>query len=140
MRKRGVPEPICQQASAPYDNPLALAERRIEANAELQQTLGLSETQLVCLLFSPFVGQGAGLEKFLRRCHPGMLVAMGELHKALQGEAAPEQVMHWMMDVSGLPINLMRVLYRRRPVLEAGVPVSSGGDVVQSLNALSARP
>ena len=140
MRKRGLPEPVCQQASAFYDNPPALAERRIEANAELQQSLGLCEAQLVCLLFAPFVGQGAGLERFLRRCHPGMLVAIGELHKALQGEAAPEQVMHWMVDVSGLPINLMRTLYRRRPVLEAGVADSSGGALVHALNALSARP
>ena len=140
MRKRGVPEPVCQQASALYDNPLALAGRRIEANAELQQTLGLSEVQLVCLLFAPFVGEGAGLERFLRRCHPGMLVAMGELHKGLQGEAVPEQVMHWMVDVSGLPINLMRALYRRRPVLEAGVADSNGGALVHALNALSARP
>ena len=140
MRKRGLPEPVCQQASALYDNPPALAERRIEANAELQQNLGLCEAQLVCLLFAPFVGQGAGLERFLRRCHPGMLVAIGELHKALQGEAAPEQVMHWMVDVSGLPINLMRTLYRRRPVLEAGVADSSGGALVHALNALSARP
>ncbi len=140
MRKRGVPEPVCQEVSALYDNPLALAEQRTAANAELQQSLGLCETQVVCLLFAPFVGQGAGLERFLRRCHPGMLVAMGDLHKALQGEAAPEQVMHWMVDVSGLPINLMRALYRRSPVREAGAPASNSGALVHALNALSARP
>ena len=72
----------------------------------------LSEAQLVCLLFSPFTEQGAGLERFLRLCHPGMLVALPELHRAMQGHAVAEQIMHWMMDVSGLPVSLIGQLYR----------------------------
>ena len=46
----------------------------------------LDESQLNCLMFSPFIRHGERLESFLRQCHPGMLVALPELHKALQGK------------------------------------------------------
>ena len=65
----------------------------------------------MCLLFAPFNDAGAGLERFLRTCHPGMLVAMPDLHRAMQGLHAPEQVLQWMTDVSGLPLRLICRLY-----------------------------
>lgn len=81
----------------------------------------MTEAQLICLLFSPFIDGGAGLERFLRSCHPGMLVAMPDLHKAMQGYQVPEQVVQWMVDVSGLPVSLIGTLYRMKPVtVEAG--------------------
>jgi hypothetical protein len=80
----------------------------------------LTESQLVCLLFAPFVDNGASLERFLRQCHPGMLVALPDLHRAMQGYPAPEQVLQWMVDVSGLPVSLIATLYRMGPV--AAVP------------------
>ncbi|WP_173919072.1 hypothetical protein [Pseudomonas sp. Irchel s3h17] len=116
MRKRQVPERFCDQALDLYGNLQTLAERRIQANIEAQQTLGLSEAQQLCLLFTPFADGAAGLERFLRRCHPGMLVAMPEVYKALQGNAVAEQVMQWMVDVSGLPLHLIRALYGMRSV------------------------
>jgi hypothetical protein len=116
MRKKSLPEKFVEQTLHAYISPQRVEERRALANAYAQQTLGLNEAQLVCLLFAPFVNEGAGLERFLRRCHPGMLVAMPELHKALQTQSAPEQVMQWMVDVSGLSISLLGRLYSRRPV------------------------
>jgi ABC-type phosphate transport system auxiliary subunit len=67
-------------------------------------------------LFSPFIEQGAGLERFLRSCHPGMLVAMPDLHRAMQGLHGPEQVLQWMIDVSGLPVRLIGRLYAMQPL------------------------
>jgi hypothetical protein len=116
MRKKNLPDKVVEQALFAYSSPDRIEERRVLANAYTRQTLGLNEAQLVCLLFSPFVNEGAGLEDFLRRCHPGMLVAMPELHKALQSQSAPEQVMQWMVDVSGLPVSLLGKLYSMRQV------------------------
>jgi hypothetical protein len=116
MRKKNLPERVVEQALHVYSSPQRVEERRALANAYAQQTLGLNEAQLVCLLFAPFVNDGAGLECFLRRCHPGMLVAMPELHKALQTQSAPEQVMQWMVEVSGLSISLLGKLYSMRQV------------------------
>ncbi|MEE1865884.1 hypothetical protein [Pseudomonas auratipiscis] len=90
-----------------------LEQRRGEANDFASQAYGLSEAQLVCQLFSPFVGRGAQLETFLCRCHPGMLVAMPYLHKALQGQSAPEPVVQWLVDTSGLPLPMLQKLYSR---------------------------
>jgi hypothetical protein len=41
------------------------------------------------------------LERFLRQCHPGMLVAVPELYRAMQGYQVADQIMQWMVDVSG---------------------------------------
>ena len=96
--------------------PDLLEQRRSEANDFALRAYGLSEAQLVCLSFGPFVGQGQQLEGFLRRCHPGMLVAMPYLHKALCGQAAPEPVVQWLVDISGLPLEMLQGLYGREPL------------------------
>lgn len=124
MRRKLVPERICEMALSTFGNPATLAERRLQAATEAQKTLGLSEAQLICLLFAPFVDGGAGLEQFLRSCHPGMLVAMPDLHRAMQGYQAPEQVVQWMVDVSGLPVRLIGTLYKMRPVTVEAVNVA----------------
>lgn len=87
------------------------------------RVLEISEVQWVCMLFAPFVNKGRGLEAFLRRCHPGMLVAMPLLHRALQGHSAPDQVAQWLTATSGLPLATLRALYQREPLI-GGAPVA----------------
>ncbi|MDR6915501.1 hypothetical protein J2X66_002369 [Pseudomonas sp. 3296] len=116
MRRKQLPEHAYEQVLQAYGNP----DQRELAAAEAQRCLGLNEAQLVCLLFAPFVEKGASLEHFLRQCHPGMLVALPELHRAMQGKPAPEQVLQWMVDVSGLPVSLIGTLYRMGPVASGG--------------------
>ncbi|WP_347906053.1 hypothetical protein [Pseudomonas purpurea] len=120
MRRKNVPERLCEQTQEVYGNASRIGEFRMTATTEAQNALGVNEMQLVCLLFSPFVDAGAGLESFLRRCHPGMLVAMPELHRALQGKPAPEQVMQWIADVSGLSVSLVNTLYGMHSVPDVG--------------------
>ena len=84
-----------------------------------QQFFGLDETQLICMLFSPFLDHGQRLEGYLRQCHPGMLVALPELHKVLQGKPCAEMLQQWVMDTSGLPLPLLQHLYRKRQVVSA---------------------
>ncbi|WP_448693816.1 hypothetical protein [Pseudomonas rhizophila] len=112
MHRKQLPEHVCEQARLLFGPPTAIPERRAQAASDAHKTLGLNETQLVCMLFAPFVEQGAGLEHFLRCCHPGMLVAMPNLHKAMQGAAIADQVAQWMVDVSGLSIDMLGKLYR----------------------------
>jgi len=83
------------------------------------QFFGLDETQLTCLLFSPFIHHGERLEGYLRQCHPGMLVALPELHKVLQGKPSSDMLQQWVTDTSGLSMPLLQHLYRKRPL--AGV-------------------
>ncbi len=116
MRRKRMPKRLIEQAMAAYDSPDKLEERRLLAAGYAQEAFGLSEAQLVCLMFSPFVDRGATLEAFLRRCHPGMLIALADLHRALSGESAPDQVIQWLVDVSGLSLKGLQNLYARQRV------------------------
>ncbi|MGH8380003.1 hypothetical protein [Pseudomonas sp.] len=96
--------------------PGVLEQQRAQANDFALQAYGLSEAQLVCQLFGPFLRRGLKLETFLRRCHPDMLVAVPYLHKALRGQPAPEPVVQWLVDISGLPLVILQELYGREPL------------------------
>lgn len=115
MQRKGV-APAQQARVLNHWQPGVLDQRRAQANDFVQRAYGLSEAQLVCQLFSPFVRQGMHLEAFLRRCHPGMLVAIPYLHKALRGQPAPEPVVQWLVDTSGLSLAMLQKLYGREPV------------------------
>jgi hypothetical protein len=131
IRRKLLPERLCEQAVQVFGHPTTIRELRANTTVEAQRTFGLSETQWVCLLFSPFADNGANLERFLRRCHPGMLVAMPDLHRAMQGQPVADQIMQWMIDVSGLPVSLIVELYAREPVyaLEDKAPESASGEM-----------
>jgi hypothetical protein len=116
MRRKRMPRRLIDKALAAYDHPDKLEERRALAAGYAQEAFGLSEAQLVCLLFAPFVDAGAQLEAFLRVCHPGMLVALADLHRALSGHSAPDQVIQWLVDVSGLSLKGLQNLYEKRRV------------------------
>jgi hypothetical protein len=114
MRRKQLPERLCDQAVETFGSPVAFTGQRARTVIELQRNMGLSEAQLVCLLFAPFVDSGTNLERFLRHCHPGMMVGLPDLHRAMQGHQVADQVMQWLTDVSGLPVNLVRALYRMK--------------------------
>lgn len=114
MHRKRMPMHACQQVQELFGSPSTIPERRAQAAAEANDVLGINETQLVCMLYAPFVENGAGLEQFLRCCHPGMLVGISELHKALQGGAVTDQVAQWMLEVSGLSVPMLCTLYRSR--------------------------
>jgi len=116
MRRKGMPRRLIDQAMAAYDSAEKMLERRELASGYAQEAFGLNEAQLVCLMFAPFVDSGAQLESFLRRCHPGMLVALTDLHKVLSGEGASDQVVQWLVDVSGLTLKGLQNLYAKRRV------------------------
>lgn len=101
----------------------ATREGRMLSTTHAQAFFGLDETQLICLLFSPFIHHGERLEGYLRQCHPGMLVALPELHKVLQGKSSSEMLQQWITDTSGLPLPLLEHLYRKRPHVVRGSPL-----------------
>lgn len=111
MRRKKIPELLIAQAGT--------RDGRVLAATYAREFFGLEESQLVCLLFSPFIQQGQRLEAFLRRCHPGMLVALPELHKALEGKPSAELIQHWIVDASGLPLTLLQHLYHANAAANA---------------------
>ncbi|MDP9523822.1 hypothetical protein [Pseudomonas putida] len=85
----------------------------------LGKAYGINQTQLVCLLFSPFARQGKKLEHFLQCRHADMLVALPYLHRALQGKPCPDAVRDWLVNTSGLPLVQLRAIYEGRMPLTA---------------------
>jgi hypothetical protein len=45
-----------------------------------------------------------------------MLVAMPDLHRAMQGHLVADQIIQWMLDVSGLSVSQIGRLYQMGPV------------------------
>lgn len=111
MRTKQVPARLVDQALSAYHGEARIEARRALAAEFALQAYGLNEAQLVCMLFSPFTDNGLGLEAFLRTCHPGMLVAVADLHRALSGQPASDQVVQWLVDISGLTLVQLQGLY-----------------------------
>lgn len=97
-----------QFAHLPVQWPQPLRE---DAQERLADALGVTIEQLVCQAFAPFSDQGRRLELFLVRCHPGMLVALPALHRALEGRRCASAITAWLMQVSGLEMAQLRALY-----------------------------
>ncbi|UII69037.1 hypothetical protein LVW35_15165 [Pseudomonas sp. HN11] len=119
MRRQRLPQTLLAEAGS--------REGRILSSTYAQQFFGLDETQLICLLFSPFIHHGERLEGYLRQCHPGMLVALPELHNVLQGKPTADMLQQWLTDTSGLPMPLLQHLYRKRPMVSASGRWRSAG-------------
>lgn len=45
-----------------------------------------------------------------------MLVALPDLHKVLSGSTAPDQVVQWLVEISGLSLRELQNLYRKQRV------------------------
>jgi hypothetical protein len=111
LRQRKLPQALIRVALGGYATKAALVSHRKRANALLTARYGLHEQQLVCMLFAPFVNQGAGLSRYLRHCHHSMPRALPYIHSALRGETVPMPVEQWLTESSGLPLTRLRALY-----------------------------
>ncbi|MFJ4143035.1 hypothetical protein [Pseudomonas sp. NPDC089734] len=116
MRRKQMPARLIDKAMSAYEGYERIESRRELAAGYAQEGFGLSEAQLICMIFSPFVDRGRGLETFLRYCHPGMLVALPDLHKVLSGLTAPDQITQWLVDISGLSLKGLQSLYGKQRV------------------------
>ncbi|GAA1552598.1 hypothetical protein GCM10009789_02730 [Kribbella sancticallisti] len=113
MRKKDIPESLVEMMRARYDSPDALKRMRVAAEEYALETFGITEDQLVCMTYSPFAGQGEGLEQFLEREHPKLAGRLAEIHHLLAGEAADPDLLSELERISGLETSQLRVLYSR---------------------------
>lgn len=112
MDQKCMPRRLIREAAPARHEPSRRVALRQAASVHALKSFGLSEAQLVCLLFAPIVGQGDGLERFLHDCYPSMLLALPLLHRALQGREAPPQITHWLVEVTGLQLSALQRVYR----------------------------
>jgi len=113
MRKKDIPGELVEMMRVRYDSPDALKRMRLAAEEYALETFGLTEEHLVCMTYSPFAGQGAGLERFLDREHPDLAGRAAEIHELLSGAAGEPAVAAELERISGLEPSQLRVLYSR---------------------------
>ena len=118
MRKKGFPEQLVRTMQERYQSPAAIAHIRRKLNAYACEVLDLSEEQIVCMLYAPFVQQGRGLEEYLKKEQPDYLPYTANIHSLLaQPEEQPLTTEQHLLALrlaacSHLSLTQMRTLYR----------------------------
>ncbi|WP_327635383.1 PqqD family protein [Kribbella sp. NBC_00482] len=124
MRKKDIPDELVEVMRVRYDGPDAPLRMRRAAEEYALTTFGLTEEHLVCMTYSPFAGQGAGLERFLDREYPALSVRISDIHSLLAGAAEDPTLAAELERISGLTPSQLRVLYSRSvQSTDGGTPV-----------------
>jgi hypothetical protein len=112
MRRKEFPPALVDTMTQRYRAPGAAALLRKKINDFAADAYGLTEEQLICMVYAPFAGQGRGLDRFIRREHPAQVHRLPQLRDALAfpggGTAAD---MELLTGVSGLTPPQLRHLY-----------------------------
>ncbi len=111
MRKKEMPGQLIELALSAYATPEKIGYRRELASRYANEAFDLTEGQLICMQFAPFVDQGRALSNFLTRCHPERMPVLGPLHALLKGEVREPELQSWIEGISGLPLNALQNLY-----------------------------
>jgi hypothetical protein len=134
MSKKDFPPELVEQMRRRYEGPDAAARMREVAGGYALETFGLTEEQLICMAYSPFAGQGAGLDEFLAREHPALAGRAGEIRALLAGQAGDDLALAAELGrVSGLELRQLRVLYSS-PVKQPG-GLGPGTEVIDAVLA-----
>ena len=116
MVKKEMPENLIQMAISRYDNEMKICAMRHKISVFAEQAYGVSEQQLVCMVFSPFVSRGQSLSRFLQVYHPNYVEQENHIHSLLADDRQSSdnllQLQMWLENISGLKLREMRALYR----------------------------
>jgi hypothetical protein len=113
MRSKDFPPQLVEQMQARYDGPEATAQMRRAAEDYARETFGLTEEQLVCMVYSPFADKGAGLPQFLAQEHPALAADVEAIQALLADELAEAPRLAAELErISALTLAQLRVLYR----------------------------
>jgi 3'-phosphoadenosine 5'-phosphosulfate sulfotransferase (PAPS reductase)/FAD synthetase len=126
MRHKQFPQVLIDEMVGRYADEAGLARMRTLMGAFALDAFGLSEEQLVCMVYSPFAGQGQGLARYLSREQPSLAPYAEELHALLRGGEVPASSLEPQRSLerlSGLWLSQLRTLYQR-PL----VPACAEGD------------
>ncbi|WIM94524.1 hypothetical protein ACTOB_006551 [Actinoplanes oblitus] len=130
MRRKEFPDLLVDMMTERYHGDGAAARLRRRINEFAWESYRLREEQLVCMVYAPFAGCGAGLDRFVTREHPAFAGRLARLHEVLagtgDGTAADRD---FLTEVSGLPLDRLRLLYHG-PAPAAG---DTGGSILAAV-------
>lgn len=119
MRGKEFPDWLIERVRERYAGPDAPALMRERANRFAAEAYGLGEEQLICMVYSPFAGEGERLSDYLSRERPHLLPRLGDIHDFLVGGIG-DGVAEELCAGSGLEPHELRSLYRSPTLLGAG--------------------
>jgi hypothetical protein len=130
MRAKDFPEALVDTMLARYGSGAAVVEMRQAANRFASEAYGLTEEQLVCMVYAPFAREGEALDRYLAREQRLLAARRDEIHSLLAGEeGAGGDLAEHLEHMSGLP------LYRLRALYASSLRGTNGSDVGAGLMA-----
>lgn len=124
MRRKDFPERLIDLMRERYRDGDGVAAMRSAVETYTQQAYGITPEHLVCMVYAPFAGGGAGLSRYLSAEQPDLSV--DEVRALLSGEGQPdgaEALVATLHRISGLELAELRALFGApSPVTRAGDP------------------
>jgi hypothetical protein len=117
MRRKEFPPWLVESMAARFADDDAPVRMRAKANAFAMAAYGLTEEQLICMVYSPVAGKGERLAQYLDREQPALARQVEEVHALLCSEREPEgdratRLSEALQEMSGLDLASLRTLYR----------------------------
>jgi hypothetical protein len=114
MREKHFPDFLIEKARTRYESPEGIEQMRQLMVQYSSDAYGLTDGQLLCMLYAPFGDKGAGLERYLADLHPELSPRAAEIGALLAGEdnlTDPGDLRDVLEQLSGLELRYLRQLY-----------------------------
>ena len=112
MRKKDFPEHLIEFIRRRYADADDKRRMREAMDSYARVAHQLTEEQLVCMVFAPFVGQGAALDAYLTAVHPELSDRVADIRALLSGVEVDDELLRIELErISGLSVAQLRVLY-----------------------------
>ncbi|BAZ52763.1 hypothetical protein NIES4103_54280 [Nostoc sp. NIES-4103] len=117
MRQKHFPDFLIDQISQRYSNEEAIKLMRQKINAFALESFGITEEQLICMVYAPFSEKGRNLETYLIREQPHLLPDINKIHKLLERKTESEisqqanDIASALHDITGLNLAQLITCY-----------------------------
>jgi hypothetical protein len=112
MRRKEFPERLIDAVRRRYRGDGAAERMRELANRFAHEAYGLTEEQLVCMLYSPFTDKGQRLQRYLAREQPQLVDEVESIHALLTGDSTSDgSLADTIHRITGLALSRVRTLY-----------------------------
>jgi hypothetical protein len=133
MRDKRFPDFLVAKIRERYDNPEAIEHMREVMSQYSLDAFGVSDEQLVCMLYAPFGDKAAGLSRYLDERQPQLAGRATEIVDVLAGHTDADDLRAALEQVSGVELRYLRQLYAS-PVRRAGsAGRGTGTDVIGAI-------
>ncbi len=117
MRKKNFPKQLIEIAIKRYEGEKAISIMRNKMQEYSKECFDLTEEQLVCMVYSPFIDNGVRLGSYLAQEQPKLVPFYNEIHSILSdniSDSSNENLLEKLFEISGLTLSEMQALYSQK--------------------------